>query len=125
VVSDLFGNSGRRLLEALIAEECDPHKLAALALDTLRRQQSRLELALTGQCTMHHGRLIHRVLALMDLLDRQIVMLDEEIRDAVGPSRHGSSHPPAFRGPDTTTEVLETLGGVYSRGRIAVRLGAE
>ena len=72
VVSDLFGRSGRRMLAALLAGERDPKTLAALALGGLRRQQSQLELALTGQLTEHHAWLIQGTLELIDRLDRQL-----------------------------------------------------
>jgi transposase len=55
-MSDLFGTSGRRMLKALCAGERHPKKLAALALGTFRRKLPALALALTGQCTAHHGR---------------------------------------------------------------------
>jgi transposase len=58
VVSDPFGASARRMLAALIAGERDPRQLATFALRTLRRKLPELELALTAQCTAHHGRLI-------------------------------------------------------------------
>lgn len=85
VMSDLFSKSGRRMLEALCAGERDPKKLAVLALGTLRRKLPQLELALTGQCTAHHGRLIQGSLELIDLLDRQIAELDEQMREATVP----------------------------------------
>jgi len=65
-MSDLFGMSGRRMLKALGGGERHPHKLAAWALGTLRRTLPELALALTGQCTEHHGRLIQGELALME-----------------------------------------------------------
>jgi len=65
-MSDLFGMSGRRMLKALCGGERDPHTLAALAMGTLRRKLPELELALTGQCTEHHGRLIQGALALLE-----------------------------------------------------------
>jgi hypothetical protein len=46
------------MLAALIAGERDPRQLATFALRTLRRKLPELELALTAQCTAHHGRLI-------------------------------------------------------------------
>jgi transposase len=85
VMSDLFSKSGRRMLEALCAGERDATKLAGLALGTLRRKVPQLELALTGQFTAHHGRLIQGALELIDLLDRQIAELDEQIREATQP----------------------------------------
>ena len=42
-------------------------------------------MALTGQCTEHHGRLIQGELALMALLERQMADLDEQIRQATEP----------------------------------------
>ena len=85
VVSDLFGTSGRRMLKALCAGERNPQQLAALALGTLRRKLPELALALTGQFTAHHGRLIQGELELMELLERQIADLDEQIRQATEP----------------------------------------
>jgi transposase len=85
VVSDLFGVSGRRMLTALIAGERHPQRLAALALGNLRRKLPQLELALQGQFTDHHARLIQGALDLIDLLDRQIRELDEQIGELVAP----------------------------------------
>ena len=65
-MSDLCGTSGRRMRKALCAGERNPHTLAALAMGTLRRKLPELEVALTGQCTEHHGRLIQGALALLE-----------------------------------------------------------
>lgn len=81
-MSDLFGKSGRQMLKALCGGARNPKKLAARAMGTWRRQVPELELALTGQCTAHHGRLLQGELALMELLERQIAALDEQIREA-------------------------------------------
>jgi hypothetical protein len=56
-----------------------------LALGTWRRKLPQLELALTGPFTEHHGRLIQGELELMELLERQIAELNEQIRDATEP----------------------------------------
>lgn len=84
-MSDLFGTRGRRMLKALCQGERHPQKLAALAMGTLRRTLPERALALTGQFTAHHGRLIPGELALMELLERQIADLDEQIRQATEP----------------------------------------
>jgi transposase len=78
-VTDLFGKSGRRMLAALIAGERDPHTRVALALGTLRRKGPALALALTGQCTDHHGRIIQAALALIARLDRQLADLAQPL----------------------------------------------
>jgi transposase len=81
VVSNLFGQSGRRMLDALVAGERNPKKLAGLALGKLRPKMPQLEAALKGQFTEHHARLIQSNLELIDLLERQIADLDEQIGD--------------------------------------------
>ena len=48
VVSDVFGKSGRRMLDALVAGERDPATLSALALGTLRRKIPQLEVTTDG-----------------------------------------------------------------------------
>jgi transposase len=58
VVAELFGVSGRRMLAAFMAGERDPQVLATFARGRLRRKLAALELALQGQFTAHHARLI-------------------------------------------------------------------
>ena len=58
---------------------------SALALGGLRRKQSQLELALTGQFTEHHAWLIQGALELIDLLDRQLTDLDQHIGELMAP----------------------------------------
>jgi hypothetical protein len=50
VVSEVFGKSARRMLEALVAGERDAAKLSVRALGSLRRKIPQLEVALEGQC---------------------------------------------------------------------------
>src|SRR4051794_8977105 len=53
VVADLLGRSGRAMLEALVAGETDPAKLAALAHPRLAATPERLREALRGRATRH------------------------------------------------------------------------
>lgn len=85
VVSDRFGRSGRRMLAAFVAGERDPKTLAALALGVLRRKLPQLELAPTGQFTDHPAWLIQGALELIDLLDRQLADLDQQIGELIAP----------------------------------------
>jgi transposase len=57
VVADLFGVSVRRMLAALMAGERDPQVLATFARGRWWKL-AELELALPGQFTAHHARLI-------------------------------------------------------------------
>jgi transposase len=85
VVADLFGVSGRRMLAALIAGERDSHVLATFARGRLRRKRAALELALQGQFTAHHGRLMALALEVIDLMNRQIAELDQQIGELMTP----------------------------------------
>jgi transposase len=58
VVSDVCGESARRVVEALVAGERDAAKLSAMALGSLRGKIPQLEVALEGQFTAHHAKLI-------------------------------------------------------------------
>ena len=81
VVSDLFGKSARRMLDALVSGERDPQKLSAMALGTLRGKIPQLEVALEGQFTEHHARLIGGALELVDVLGRQIAEIDQALQE--------------------------------------------
>jgi transposase len=66
VVSDVFGQSSRRMLDALVAGERDPAKLSVLAWGTLRRKSPPLDVALEGPCPAPHATLIAGALELVD-----------------------------------------------------------
>jgi transposase len=51
VASDMLGKSGRAMIEALIAGERDPARLAGLALGVLRRKTEELTMACDGRFT--------------------------------------------------------------------------
>jgi transposase len=85
VVSDLFGVSARKMLDALVSGEREPSRLAALALGTLKQKIPALELALEGQFTEQHGLLIRLSLAQVDLFNEQIAQLDEQIAVVLEP----------------------------------------
>jgi transposase len=79
VASQVWGVSSRRIVEALIAGEADPAKLAALAVGTLRPKAAELTEALSGHFGSHHGTVCRQVIAHIDFLDASIAALSEEI----------------------------------------------
>ncbi len=85
VVSDILGKSGRAMLDALLAGEIDPERLAALAYGQLRKKREALAHALTGHVDAHHRVLLGQVLAHIDFLDAQIVQLAEAIAEQLAP----------------------------------------
>ena len=79
VISDLFGVSGRRFLDALVAGERSPAALAALGDRRLRATPERLAEALTGQFRDVHAVEIGTHLRILDTICAEIALLDQAI----------------------------------------------
>jgi transposase len=79
VISDLFGASGRRFLDALVAGERSPAALAALGDTRLKATRRELENALTGRFRDIHALEIKTHLRLIDAINKEIAGLDEAI----------------------------------------------
>ena len=79
VISDLFGASGRRFLDALVAGERSPAALAALGDKRLRATRAQLAEALTGRFRDIHAFEIAVHLRLIDAINAEITALDEQI----------------------------------------------
>jgi len=79
VISDLFGVSGRRFLDALVAGERSPQALAALGDYRLKASREELAEALTGQFRDVHALEIGVHLKILDAINAEIGRLDEEI----------------------------------------------
>ena len=79
VISDLFGASGRRFLDALVAGERSPAALAALGDARLRATQQELAAALTGRFREVHAFEISLHLRLIDAINDEITRLDARI----------------------------------------------
>lgn len=94
--SDLFGVSGRLILDALVAGERHPATLAQLARGRLRVKIPALERALTGQFEDHHAYLINTLLELHDQLTARIADLDARIEAQITaldqPTPPGTGH---------------------------------
>jgi transposase len=85
VISDIFGKSGRDMLDALIAGQRDPHVLAELARGSMRGKKSVLQEALTGHFRDHHGYLLAMMCGRVDALTAQIEALTARIDEAIAP----------------------------------------
>jgi transposase len=87
VLSDLLGESGRRTLEALIAGETDPSRLADLGDVRLKSaREDRVE-ALRGRVTEHHRFMLNLHLTQIRSVEKTIADLDQRIGKAVTPFR--------------------------------------
>lgn len=85
VATDVLGASGRDMLEALIAGERDPDKLADLARGKLRRKHDALREALLGRLTQHHAFMLRGLLDHIAFLEGQIETFDRHIAEKTRP----------------------------------------
>jgi transposase len=113
VTSTLDLVSVRDMLEALIAGERDPYRLADLARGRLTAKHAALVAALDGRFDAHHGELTRLLLDQIDALTAKITALTgriEELIAAIDVPPTGGEHggPPAT--PDHT--LTEWLGSV-------------
>jgi transposase len=87
VATDIMGVSGRAMLEALVAGQRDPAKLADLSVRRLRSKIPALTEALTGRFTSHHAFLVRLHLDLIDRHTEAIEQLTARIEEAMPPFR--------------------------------------
>jgi transposase len=85
VATDIFGVSGRAMLDALVAGTTDPDVLAELAKGRLRAKLPALRQALVGRFRRHHALLVSELLAHLDYLEEAIERLNEPIAEQLRP----------------------------------------
>jgi len=112
VVSDLFGVSGRRILEALAGGETHPEKLADLGDDRLKCGREALVDALTGHSEPMHLQILKLSMERLKLLDRQIEALEQMAAGAL--KKHAAAVTrlagvPGF-GVDSAQQVIAEVG---------------
>lgn len=87
-LSDLLGQSGRAVLQAVIAGEDDPEQLLThLNLRRLKACRSQLLESLRGNVTQHHRFLLRLHLQQIDSLDQAIATVETEIGQSLQPFR--------------------------------------
>ena len=87
VITDVMGMSGRAMIEALIAGESNPAKLARLANYRLKASHEKLREALRGRVTKHHRFLLRLHLNQIDALDASIATIDRQVESGIAPFR--------------------------------------
>jgi transposase len=87
VISDLMGMSGRAMIEAMIAGETNPTKLAALAHHRLKASPAQLSAALRGRVTNQHRFLLRLHLKQIDALEAAIAEIDQQVEADIEPFR--------------------------------------
>jgi transposase len=100
-VSDVIGKAGRAMLEAIIAGESDPVKLAELR-GKLRAEPAELEAALRGRITDHHRFLLRLHLDQIDAIDGVIARIDGRLEQLLEPFREQVERLTTIPGISTT-----------------------
>ena len=85
VISDLFGGSGMRILEALSEGQCDAQQLAGLADARIQCSVEILREALAAGLGPVHRQLLRQHLAMLHLVDAQIEQTAELMADRTRP----------------------------------------
>lgn len=125
VATDIFGVSGRAMIEQLIAGNRDPQALAGLARGRMRVKHRALVEALTGRFDDHHAVLARVLLDQVDALSAQIdqltAIIDEMITsmpaawsggggDETGPS--AAAGPALATAPRSVLDRLDEIPGI-------------
>jgi transposase len=85
VASDIFGVSGRDMMNALISGQRDPKVLAQMARARMRVKIPQLEEAFHGFFTDHHAFLLSSMLTRIDQINANIAALDTKIEAEIAP----------------------------------------
>lgn len=87
VMSDLFGASGRAMLDAIVNEGYEPADVAKLARGVLRKKTADLALALDGRIAEHHRFMLRMQLRRLDQLEQDIAAIDGRVDAQLEPYR--------------------------------------
>ena len=113
VLSNVLGRSGRAMLDAIIAGESDPQRLADLAVGNARKKSAELREALRGRITAHHRTLLKLHLDVINALQRTLAELDAAVGKALTPIHQGARLLTTIPGvSDVTAQVMVAEIGV-------------
>lgn len=87
VMTDVFGVSGRAMLDAIVKEGYVPTDVATLARGTLRKKTGDLALALDGRVEDHQRFMLGMQLARLDQVQLDIAAIDGRIDEKLTPYR--------------------------------------
>jgi transposase len=117
VVSDIFGMSGRAMLEAMIAGERNPRALAQLAIGRMRAKLLVLEEALTGHFDDHHAFICQMMLDRIDDITRRAAELTTRIEEQIAPFADAAARLDEIPGVGRTgaQELIAEIGADMTR----------
>ncbi len=113
VLSNVLGKSGRAILQALIAGETNPERLADLAEGTARKKRAELIEALHGRIREHHRGLLKVHLELVAALEQALADIDATVGKTLAPIRDSARLLTTLPGvSDLTAQVMVAEIGV-------------
>lgn len=110
MVSDVFGKTGKSIIEALITGVTDPAQLAELARGSLVRKKDQLKKALNGKITDHHRFMLQLIVNTITHINQQIALLEAQMGISIEAMKQDA-------------QLLQTIPGVL--GQIATGILAE
>jgi transposase len=111
VLSDVFGESGLNMMDALVNQDATVEQIADLAVKQARKKIPQLRKALEGHhMTDHHRSLIRHSMAHLALLEEEIAELDQEIADRVK----------ADESMQAAVNLLQSVPGIKKTGASAI-----
>lgn len=99
VLSDILGQSGRAVLQAIVDGHSEPTVLLSRITTRVKASRSELLAALHGHITAHHRFMLKLHLEHIDALDRAITTIEQEVGLALQPFR-------------TAAKLVSTMPGV-------------
>jgi transposase len=107
VIADIMGTSGRAILEALIAGETDPEKLADLTHRRVKASRATIVESLRGRVTANHRLLLGLHLDHIKAIEKTLVIVDKEVDALLGPFLDAAKRLTAIPGiSDVVAEVV-------------------
>jgi transposase len=85
VISDIFGVSGRAILQALSDGEADAERLAALSTGRLQIPHDELVASLEGHVSEHQQWVLQHLLKQVQFLEQEIAAYDERLEELMRP----------------------------------------
>ena len=112
LLSDILGATGRAILQALIAGETDPDRLAALSQGRLKASRAQLRDALHGRVTPHHRFLLQLHLTQIAALETAVREVEARLGEALAPFQAAVTRLTTMPGISTTVArvILAEIG---------------
>lgn len=86
-IADIHGVTGRAILDAIVAGETDPARLAGLARGHLKASPTDLRDALHGRITAHHRFMLQLHLDQIAAIETALTTLEHQLTEALAPFR--------------------------------------